>query len=236
MWLTDLDQGTLLLWAGGSSASERFIHDEYIYALILQTACTVGGRNPSKEKSEERPKETTKSNENQEKNAKRGYANTRHQGKDILDSRRVEGRSLWPVAESSRIAPDTDPLGVRRCGTIEDKQHVPSGRADVHVWRRFDSTVIARAGHLGGYETSPHQVTVGAGGGGHKGDLQVCCGPLEELDVDMVSLTILPLFIYDGERGLGPPVGQVRRDVNFNSEFLGEFFTAIREVGLGVRS
>ena len=77
---------------------------------------------------------------------------------------------------------------------------------------------------------------MGAGGGGHKGDLQICSGPLEEVDVDVVSLTVLPILIYDGERGLGPPIGQIRGDVNFNSEFFGEFFAAIREVGLGVGS
>jgi len=171
------------------------------------------------------------------KNAiQRGYSNTKHQRKSVLNPRRVEGKSLGPVAESSRVASDADPLGVRRCGTIKDEQHEPSERADVHVGGRFDGTIVARAGHLGEDDTSPHQVTMGAGGGGHKRDLQVCCGPLEELDVDVVSLTVLPILIYDGERGLGPPVGQIRRDIDFNSEFLGEFFSAIREVGLGVGS
>jgi len=148
----------------------------------------------------------------------------------------VEGSPLWPVAELSRVTPDADPLGVRRRGTIKDEQHEPTGRADVHIGRRFDGTVVARTGHLGEEDTSSHQVTVGAGGGGHKRDLQVCCGPLEEVDVDMISLTVLPILIYDGERGLGPAVGQIRWDVNFNSEFLGEFFATVREVGLGVGS
>jgi len=143
---------------------------------------------------------------------------------------------LWPVAEFSRVASDADPLGVRRRGTIKDEQLVPAGRGDVHVGRRFDGAVVARASHLGEDDTSSHQVTMGAGGGGDKRDLQVCCGTLEEVDVDVVSLAVLPILICDGERRLGLPFGQIRRDVDFNPEFLRVFFGAIREVGLGVGS
>ena len=181
--------------------------------------------------------ETAKSNETQEKNAiQRGYSNAKRQRKDVLDSRGMEWRSLWPVAEFSRVPSDADPLGVRRRGTIEDEQHVPAGRGDLLIGRGYDGAIVACASHLGDDVASSHRVTMGTGGSGDKRDLQVCCGTLEELDVDVVGLTVLPIRICDGERGLGPPVGQIRWDVDFNPEFLREFFTAIRKVGLGVGS
>jgi len=62
---SDLDQGPFFSF--GLVLLARAFHHDYMCALILQAVCTVGGRNPSREMSEESPKETTRSNENQEK-------------------------------------------------------------------------------------------------------------------------------------------------------------------------
>ena len=146
----------------------------------------------------------------------------------------METTSLWPVTESGRVTPDADPLGVRGRGAVKDEQHVPAERADVYIRRRCDGTVIAITCHLREEDASSHQVTMGAGGSSDKRDLQVCRGTLEEVDIDVVSLAIIPMRVGDSVRGLSRPVGQIRWDVDFNSEFFREFFAAIRIVGLGV--
>ena len=143
---------------------------------------------------------------------------------------------MWPVAESGRVASDLDPLGIRGCGTVKDEQHVPAGGADVDVGRRYDGTVVARACHLGEEDTGSHQVAMGAGGGSNKRDPHVCRGTLEEVDVDVVSLTVLPICLRNGVCGLFVAGGQIRRDVDFNSELLRVYCAAIRVVGLGVGS
>lgn len=119
-------------------------------------------------------------------------------------------------------------------GTIKDKQHEPTGRADIDVRRCFDCTVIAVARHLGEQDTGTHRVTVSAGDGSNKRNPHICCGTLEEVDADMVSLTVLPIFVDNGVCGLGPSIGQIGWVVDFNSEFLRVFFAAIWEVCLGV--
>lgn len=111
---------------------------------------------------------------------------------------------------------------------------MPAGRGDVGVGGRFYGTIIAVACHLGEDDTVSHQVTVGAGGSGDKRDPHVCRGTLEEVDVDMVSLAVLPILVNDRVCGFGPSVGQIGWKIDFNPEFLGEFFTSIREVGLRV--
>ena len=98
----------------------------------------------------------------------RGYSGANSSSKSILNSRRVEGTSLRPVAELGRIASDANPLRMRGRGTVEDEQLVPTGRTDVDIWRCFDSTVVSRACHLGEDDTSSHQVTMGTGGSGEK--------------------------------------------------------------------
>ena len=148
----------------------------------------------------------------------------------------MEGGTLWPVAEFCRVTPDADPLGVRGRGTIKDEQHVPAGGRNVDIWRCFDGTVIACARNLGEDDASSHQVAVGAGGSGDKRDPHVCRRTLEEVDVDVVSLAVLPILIHNGVCRLDLPVGQIRRDVDFNSEFFREYFSAVRVVGLGVGS
>lgn len=97
-----------------------------------------------------------------------GYSNAERYGKDILNSGRVERSSLWPVAKLCGVTSDADPLGVRGRGAVKNEQHVPTGRGDVGIGRRFDCTVVAAARHLGKDDTSSHQVTMGAGGGGDK--------------------------------------------------------------------
>ena len=97
-----------------------------------------------------------------------GYSNTERYGKNILNSGRVERSSLWPVAKLCGVASDADPLGVRGRGAVKDEQHVPTGRGDVGVGRRFDCTVVAATRHLGEDGTSSHQIAMGAGGGGDK--------------------------------------------------------------------
>ena len=154
---------------------------------------------------------------------------------NVLEPRRVEGAPLWPVTESGWVASDADPLGARGCRTIEDEQHVPAERADVDIGRRFDGTVIAVACHLGEDDTSSHQVAMSAGGSGDERDPHVCRGTLEEMDGNVVGLTVIPMLVGDGVCGLGLSLGQIRRDIDFNSEFFGEFCSAVREVGLGVR-
>ena len=75
---------------------------------------------------------------------------------------------------------------------------------------------------------------MGAGGSGDKRDPHVCRGTLEEVDVDVISLAVLPILINDGVCRLGPSIGQIGWIVDFDSEFLRVFFTAIREIGLGI--
>jgi len=114
---------------------------------------------------------------------------------------------------------------------------MPTGRGDIDIGRRLNGTVIARARHLGEDDTSSHQVTMGAGGSGEKRDPHVCCRTVEEVDVNVVCLPVLPILIYNGICGLGPPIGQIGRDVDFNSEFLRVFLSdAVLEVVLGVGS
>jgi len=163
-----------------------------------------------------------------------GYSNAERYGKNILNSRRVEWSSLWPVAELGRVASDADPLGVRGGGAVKDEQHVPTGRGDVGVWGCFDCTIVAAACHLGENDTGSHQVTMGAGGSGDKRDPHVCRGTLEEVDINVVSLAVLPILVNDSVCGLGPSIGQIGRNIDFNSEFLRVFLTVIRQVGLGV--
>lgn len=168
---------------------------------------------------------------------KRGYSSAKRWRVNVLNSRRVEGSFLWPVAKFGRVSSDADPLGVGGRGTVKDEQHVPTGRGDIDIGRCLNGTVIARARHLGEDDTSSHQVTMGAGGSGEKRDPHICRRTVEEVDVNVVCLPVLPILIYDSVCGLGPSIGQIGREVDFNSEFLRVFLSdAVLEVVLRVGS
>ena len=118
---------------------------------------------------------------------------------------------------------------------IKDEQHVPTRRADVDIGGRCDGTVIASARHMREEDPISHRVAMGARGSSDKGDLHVCRRTLEEVDGNLVGLTILPIRMRDGVCGLGPPISQIGRVVDLDSEFLRVYCNAVDE-SLRVRS
>ena len=54
------------------------------------------------------------------------------------------------------------------------------------------------------------------------------------MDIDLVRLTVLPIRVSDGVCRLGGSIGQIGWIVDFNSEFLGVYFTAICAICLRV--